>query len=28
MQVNSQIGARGDKVMTPPLMKFLGSCLR
>jgi acetyl esterase/lipase len=28
MQVNSQIGAPGDKVMTPPLMKFLGSCLR
>ena len=27
-EVNSRIGAPGDKVMTPPLMKFLGSCLR
>ena len=27
-EVNSRIGAPGDTVMTPPLMKFLGSCLR
>ena len=27
-QVNSQIGAAGDTVMTPPLLAFLHSCLR
>lgn len=26
-EVNSRIGARGDRVMTPPLMRFLDRCL-
>ena len=26
-QVNTRIGAPGDTVMTPPLMRFLTACL-